>query len=72
MSDKAELNNEDINDEDLVLKKKGMNNLNHLLNFKFLRQEPYHVYEKEFKTNSSFSKTNISNIFTKETFLQAK
>lgn len=71
LSDKAELNNEDINDEDLVLKKKGMNNLNHLLNFKFLRQEPYHVYEKEFKTNSSFTKTNISNIFTKETFLQA-
>ena len=53
------------------MKKKGNNNLNHLLNFKFLRQEPYHVYEKEFRTGTSY-KFNKQMVFTKEMFLQAK
>ena len=73
INDKAELNNEDIGDEEeLLKKKKGNSNLNHLLNFKFLRQEPYHVYEREFKSTGSVNKFNKSTIFTKEMFLQAK
>jgi hypothetical protein len=76
-NEKAELNNDDDVDDQFDIKKmKKGSNLNHLLNFKFLRQEPYHLYERDFKSgkfdSTSNTKLSRSMIFTKEMFLQAK